>query len=34
VNKTYQINLTTVGVQGSPTVNGLPVPGATITVQK
>ncbi|WP_158531632.1 MULTISPECIES: hypothetical protein [unclassified Meiothermus] len=34
VNKTYQINLTAVSAQGSPTVSGLPITGATITVQK
>lgn len=34
VNKTYQINLTAVSAQGSPTLNGLPITGATITVQK
>lgn len=34
VNKTYQINLTALSAQGSPTVSGLPITGATITVQK
>lgn len=34
VNKTYQINLTAVSAQGSPSLNGLPITGATITVQK
>ncbi len=34
VNKTYQINLTNMSAQGSPTLNGLPIAGATITVQK
>ncbi len=34
VNKTYQINLTALSAQGSPTVTGLPITGATITVQK
>jgi len=34
VNKTYQINLTALSAQGSPTVSGLPISGATITVQK
>ncbi|GIW34849.1 hypothetical protein [Meiothermus sp.] len=34
VNKTYQINLTAVSAQGSPTLSGLPITGATITVQK
>ncbi|GEM82919.1 InlB B-repeat-containing protein [Meiothermus hypogaeus] len=34
VDKTYQINLTSVSAQGSPTLNGLPITGATITVQK
>lgn len=33
-NKTYQISLTALNVQGSPTVSGLPISGATITVQK
>lgn len=34
VNKTYQINLTALSAQGSPAVSGLPITGATITVQK
>ncbi|WP_156890762.1 InlB B-repeat-containing protein [Meiothermus rufus] len=34
VNKTYQINLTALSAQGNPTVSGLPISGATITVQK
>ncbi|GIW24984.1 MAG: hypothetical protein KatS3mg069_1251 [Meiothermus sp.] len=34
VNKTYQISLTAVSAQGSPTSSGLPITGATITVQK
>ncbi|MGK0617432.1 InlB B-repeat-containing protein [Meiothermus cerbereus] len=34
VNKTYQINLTALSAQGSPTVSGLPITGAIITVQK
>lgn len=33
-SKTYQIKLTALSVQGSPTVSGLPISGATITVQK
>ena len=33
-SKTYQINLTALNVQSSPTVSGLPISGATITVQK
>jgi hypothetical protein len=34
VNHTYQINLTALSAQGSPTVSGLPITGATVTVQK
>lgn len=34
VNKTYQVSLTALSVGGSPTVSGLPIAGATITVQK
>lgn len=34
VNKTYQINLTALSAQVSPTVSGLPITGATITVQR
>jgi len=33
-NKTYQINLTALSAQGNPTVSGLPINGATISVQK
>jgi hypothetical protein len=32
--KTYRIDLIAVSAQGSPSVNGLPIAGATITVQK
>jgi uncharacterized protein (DUF2141 family) len=34
LNKTYRIDLTALSAQGSPTVSGLPITGATITVQK
>lgn len=33
-NKTYQVSLTALSAGGSPTVSGLPIAGATITVQK
>ena len=33
INKTYQISLTAIGAQGT-TINGLPIQGAVITVQK
>jgi len=34
ITRTYQINLTDLNVQGSSTMSGLPITGATITVQK
>lgn len=34
VNKTYRIDLTALSAQGNPILSGLPISGATITVQK
>ncbi|MDX2003896.1 MAG: hypothetical protein SFU83_01345 [Meiothermus sp.] len=34
VNRTYQLSLTALSAQGNPPVSGLPIQGATITVQK